>query len=85
MSIKGRGTLKCPVIAAAEVHLASGVTLVTSGRYTPDGDLIKSETPPPDASFTNAIGYAAYVVEPGAKLVFTDNANYPDTLIEMRK
>lgn len=85
VSIKGRGTLKCPVIAAAEVHLASGVTLVTSGRYTPDGDLIKSETPPPDASFTNAIGYAAYVVEPGAKLVFTDNANYPDTLIEMRK
>ena len=85
VSIKGSGTLKCPVIAAAEVHLASGVTLVTSGRYATDGDLIKSETPPPDASFTNAIGYAAYVVEPGANLVFTDNANYPHMLIDMRR
>jgi hypothetical protein len=53
--------------------------------YEPDGDLIKSETPPACASFTNAVGYAAYVVEPGAKLVFTENADYPRALIEMRK
>ena len=85
VAIRGRGTLKCPVIVAAEVHLSSGVTLVTSGMYEPDGDLIKSETPPACASFTNAVGYAAYVVEPGAKLVFTENADYPRALIEMRK
>ena len=85
VAIRGRGTLKCPVIVAAEVHLSSGVTFVTSGMYEPDGDLIKSETPPACASFTNAVGYAAYVVEPGAKLVFTENADYPRALIEMRK
>ena len=42
--------------------------------------------PPHDANLTNAeqTVYAAYIVEPGAKLVFTDNPDYPESLIERR-
>ena len=32
----------------------------------------------------NDLVYAAYIVEPGAKLVFTDNPDYPESLIERR-
>ena len=85
VTILGKGVLECPTIVAAEVHLMSGVTLRTSGIYEPDGDLVKSAKPPSNASFTNAIGYAAYVVEPGARLVFTDNGSYPPALIQTRK
>ena len=34
-----------------------------------------------DADWDNRIGYPAFVVEPGAKLVFTDNDRYPKALI----
>ena len=81
VKIIGPGTLKCPVIIAAEVHIPSDVTLITSGRYEIDKPSIPCEYPPPDSSLTNAIGYAAYVIEPGADLIFTDNAKYPPSLI----
>ena len=83
--ISGRGTLKCPVITCAEVHVGSGTTLISSGRYHPDGDFVRAVVPPPTATFTNEIGYAAYVVASGAKLVFTDSANYPRTLVRHEK
>ena len=81
VTISGCGTLKCPAITCAEVHINDSATLVTSGRYQPDGDLIRSVAPPPSATFTNEIGYAAFVVAPAAKLVLTDNADYPPRLI----
>ena len=79
--IKGRGTLKCPDLTFCEVHLGPGVKFITSGRFKPDGYAIKDPVPPPDADWDNRIGYPAYVVERGAKLVFTDNDSYPDTLV----
>ena len=79
--IKGKGTLKCPDLTFCEVHLASGVTFITTGRFKPDGYAIKEPVPPPDADWDNRIGYPAYVVEPGARLVFTENNGYPASLI----
>lgn len=79
--IKGKGTLKCPNLTFCEVHLASGVTFITTGRFKPDGYAIKEPVPPPDADWDNRIGYPAYVVEPGAKLIFTENNAYPSSLI----
>ena len=79
--ISGCGTLKCPTITCAEVHINDRATLITSGKYQPDGDLVRVTVPPPNATFTNEIGYAAFVVAPAAKLVLTDNADYPPQLI----
>ena len=81
VKIIGRGTLKCPVITYAEVHVPSGVTFLTSGKYAIDTPSIPCERPPPDSSPTNYIGYATYVLEPNANLVFMDNPNYPPALI----
>lgn len=81
VKIIGQGTLKCPVVIAAEVHIPSGVTFITSGRYKIDKPSIPCECPPPDSNLTNNIGYAAYAVEPGADLIFTDNTKYPSSLI----
>ena len=78
---QGKGTLKCPDITFGEVHLAPGVTFITSGRFKPDGCAIKDPVPPSDADWDNRIGYPAYVIEPGAKLVFTENDAYPSALI----
>ena len=79
--IQGKGTLKCPDISFCEVHLASGVTFITTGRFKPDGYAIKEPVPPPDADWDKHIGYPAYVIEPGAKLIFTENDAYPSALI----
>ena len=79
--IQGKGTLKCPDITFCEVHLGSGGKFITSGRFKPDGYAIKESAPPPDADWDNRIGYPAYVVEPGAKLIFTENDAYPSALI----
>lgn len=81
VKIIGQGTLKCPVITAAEVQIPSGVTFITSGRYEINKPSIPCEYPPPDSNLTNNIDYAAYVVEPGADLIFTDNRKYPSSLI----
>ena len=78
---QGKGTLKCPDITFGEVHLGPGVTFITSGCFKPDGYAIKDPVPPPDADWDNRIGYPAYVIEPGAKLVFTENDAYPSALI----
>ena len=56
LDIEGSGVLKCPIITATEVHLSPGVTLVTSGRYTPDE--------------TNELINAVFVVADGARLIF---------------
>lgn len=81
--LSGQGTLKCPVITTAEVHIPSGMTLITSGRYEIDKPSIPWEYPPPNSTPTNNICYAAYVVEPGAHLIFTDNKKYPLPLISI--
>jgi len=81
VTISGCGTLKCPTITCAEVHLTDRATLVTSGKYQPDGAFVHATFPPQTANFTNEIGFAAFVIAPAAKLVFTDNANYPPQLI----
>ena len=83
VKIVGQGTLKCPVITSAEVHVPSGVTLVTSGKYEVDKPSIPCEYPPQDSTRTNNIGYAAYVVESGADLIFTGNKKYPSSLISI--
>ncbi len=85
VKIVGHGTLKCPTITYAEVHIQSGVTLITSGRYEIDNSSIPHQYPPQDSCLTNNIGYAAYIVEAGAKLTFTDNKNYPPSLISIIK
>lgn len=79
--IKGKGTLRCPDLTFCEIHLGPGVTFITSGRFKPDGYAIKEPVPPPDTDWDNHIGYPAYVVEPGAKLIFTENDAYPPALI----
>jgi len=79
--IQGTGTLRCPDLAFCEIHLASGVTFITTGRFRPDGNAIKEPTPPSDADWTHRIGYPAFVIEKGAALVFTENDAYPSTLI----
>ena len=96
--IQGKGTLYADRIAWHQVLLKPGVKLVTSGenhgfvfsRWNEDRhrneDVEYPTRPPQDANLTNATQtvYAAYIVEKGAKLVFTDNPNYPETLIERR-
>ena len=80
LTIRGDGTLYWPEIRQTQVHLKPGVKLVTSGRYpraTP-------QFPPKEATATNMLKYASYIVEQGATLVFTDNPNYPEVLIERR-
>ena len=79
--IQGEGTLKCPDVTFCEVHLGPGVKFITSGRCRPDGNTIRDPIPPPDADWDNHIGYPAYVVEPGAKLIFTENDAYPNALV----
>jgi len=81
--IQGEGTLRCPDIVGCEIHIAPGVTFVTTGRFTPDGNLIKKPLPPSDATLEDptGVGYPSFVVEPGARLVFTENAAYPPALI----
>ena len=79
--IQGKGTLKCPDLTFCEVHLGPGVKFITSGRFKPDGYGITESVPPSDADWDNRIGYPAYVVEPGAELVFTENNAYPTALI----
>ena len=80
MKIRGKGTLYWPEISNAQIHLMPGVKLVTSGRYQRS----RQPLPPKDANVTNGIYYASYIVEPGAELVFTDNPDYPESLIERR-
>lgn len=96
--IQGNGTLYAERIAWHHVLLKPGVKLVTSGEYHGftfsrwNKDTHRDEyaeyppRPPHDANLTNAeqTVYAAYIVEPGAKLVFTDNTDYPESLIERR-
>lgn len=98
--IRGRGTLLADTVAFADVHLMPGVTLVTSGEYPnftrriPYGDPMKPRSryepypihPPPDSSVTNEDHtiYTSYTVEKGAKLIFTGNNKYPESLIERK-
>ena len=87
LEIRGNGTLHCPTITGIEVKICSGVTLITSGICEPDGKWRKTALPPPDAKMddTNYVGYAAYKIEPGGKLIFTDTDSYPQGLIEHLK
>lgn len=94
--IQGNGTLYAERIAWHHVLLKPGVKLVTSGEYHGftfsrwnkdkhrNEDVEYPSRPPQNATLTNAeqTVYASYIVEPGAKLVFTDNPDYPDSLIE---
>jgi len=84
LEIRGNGTLLCPTISGAEVKICSGATLITSGICKPDGKWRKTPLPPPDAQIndTNYVGYAAYKIESGGKLIFTDTDSYPQGLIE---
>ena len=81
VKIIGQGTLKCPAVIAAEVHIPSGVTFITSGRYEINKPYIPCKYPPPDSNLSNNIDYAVYVVAPGANLIFTENDKYPQSLI----
>ena len=97
--IQGNGTLYADRIAWLHVQLKSGVKLVTSGEYHgfvfsrwnkdkhKDEDVEYPSRPPQNATLTNAeqTVYAAYIVEPGAELVFTDNPSYPESLIDRRQ
>ncbi len=80
VTIRGNGTLYWPEIRFAQVVLEPGVKLVTSGRYP----CATPQLPPFEANVTNMLKYASYIVEPGAKLVFTDNPHYPESLIERK-
>ena len=94
--IQGNGTLRADTIAYAEVHLMPGVELITSGEYHDYYKRIVTDyktqwkpyavRPSRNASTTNRDDtvYATYIVEPGAKLVFTDNPNYPAALITQK-
>lgn len=84
LEIRGNGTLHCPTISGTEVKIRSGVTLITSGICKPDGKWRKTALPPPDAQMndTNYVWYAAYKIELGGKLIFTDTDSYPQGLID---
>jgi len=82
--IQGKGALKCPDVTCCEIHLSSGVTFITSGRFQPDGKITKESVPPPDADWEHRIGYPTYVVEKGAKLIFTEINGYPAALIRRK-
>lgn len=82
MVIQGSGTLHAPEILWAQVRLKPGVTLVTSGEFSGIEPLPRR--PPADASLTNLTIYSSYIVEKGAELIFTDNKEYPTSLIDRR-
>lgn len=83
IEIRGSGVLKCREITGAHVKICAGTTLITSGKCRTDYQLIKTETPPPDATIDDPeyMGYAAYEVEKGGKLIFENGADYPKGLI----
>ncbi len=94
--IQGNGTLRADAIAYAEIHLMPGIKLITSGEYHDYYKPIATKyktlwepyavRPSQNVSTTNQDDtvYATYIVEPGAKLVFTDNPNYPVALITQK-
>lgn len=86
MVIRGNGTLKCPVITGLHVKIERGVTLITSGKCEINKEFRPTEVPPYDATMDNHayMGYAAYTVEPGGKLIFEDGLKYPAGLIDYR-
>jgi len=79
--VQGNGTLRVPEISFYQVHLMPGVKLVTSGEYRNPAYGGVSVRPPPEASPTNLVVYASYFVADGAEVVFTDNPDYPKSLI----
>lgn len=85
--IRGAGVLKCPVITGVHVQIESGVTLITSGKCEPDAQWRVDEVPPADATIDNPayVGYAAFTVNPGGKLVFDSAIDYPSGLVDYRQ
>jgi len=68
--IRGNGILKCPSLTGCDIHLERGVKLITSG--------ICPET---RETATNNITQTAFTIEDDTQLTFTENANYPKSLI----
>lgn len=84
--VAGPGTLKVPFIVGHDVYLVSNATLITSGTL-PTNDftraLLKRDY------LTDSSGHSplfpTFHVEPGSRVIFTENSSYPKELINYPK
>lgn len=84
--VAGPGTLKLPLITGYAVYLVSNATFVTSGTV-PTNDFTRAlfKLDYPADSSGHSLLLPAYHVEPGSRVVFTENPNYPKGLIKRPK
>lgn len=87
--VVGPGTLKAPLVMGYDVYLVSNVTLVTSGTMPTNTYSVRAalnskypEGKSPSDSSGHSLLLPAYHVEPGSRVVFTDNPDYPKGLVQ---
>ena len=84
--VAGPGALKIPLVVGHDVYLVSNATLVTSGTL-PTNDftrmLLKRDYP--TDSNGHSLLFPTFHVEPGSRVIFTENPHYSQALIDCPK
>ena len=84
--VVGPGALKIPLIVGHDVYLVSNATLVTSGTL-PTNDFTRTllKRDYPTDSNGHSLLFPTFHVEPGSRVIFTENPRYPQALIDCPK
>ena len=84
--VAGPGALKVPLIVGHDVYLVSNATLVTSGTL-PTNDFTRTllKRDYPTDSNGHSLLFPTFHVEPGSRVIFTENPRYPQALIDCPK
>lgn len=84
--VAGPGTLKVPLIVGYDVYLISNATLITSGALQTNKftrTLLKRDYPAHSSG--HSLLFPTFHVEPGSRVIFTENPSYPKELIDYPK
>lgn len=84
--VAGPGTLELPLITGYAVYLVSNATFVTSGTV-PTNDFTRAlfKLNYPMDSSGHSLLFPTFHVEPGSRVIFTENPHYPQALIDCPK
>ena len=84
--VAGPGALKIPLVVGHDVYLVSNATLVTSGTL-PTNDFTRTllKRDYPTDSNGHSLLFPTFHVEPGSRVIFTENPRYPQALIDCPK
>lgn len=84
--VAGPGTLELPLITGYAVYLVSNATFVTSGTV-PTNDFTRAlfKLNYPMDSSGHSLLFPTFHVEPGSRVIFTENPRYPQALIDCPK